>query len=207
VPPIREYDLNLAYPEDNVNGFCAFKSSSFVIEFEEIEAIILHKEICDIENMRHQNAMIVVSLMECGTKLLVEEPSVPHFYHTHTDQILDGITHTETRRAIQTAHSCKMNDISGDPERKMKNYILNFPPGISGKMGFMNPVSGRILVGSMNMSYRNAMDDKGNVITFTMATVTYAVAVDTDDQKIVRKNPAVGNEASNFFARMSSPHF
>jgi hypothetical protein len=36
-----------------------------------------------------------------------------------------------------------------------------------------------------------------------MATITYAIAMDTDDPKVVRKNPAVGSEGLDYFKRMS----
>jgi hypothetical protein len=159
--PLQEFELNLKQPEDNVNGFYAFLASSFVYNHEEIEALVLHKQLFDVEDMRHANCMVVVSLLECGTKLLVEEPAVPHFFHSHVDQMLVGIKqHHEAYRAILTAHVCKMNGILADPERLMRKYILNFPSGVRCKMGYMNPSTGRVLVGSMNTLYRTVVTQK-----------------------------------------------
>ena len=177
-------------------------SSSFIFNDEMIEAVVLHKQLLDVEDMRDQNHKLVVSLLECGTKILVEEPSVPHFYHTHVDEILGGVHHGEARRAIETAHNYKMNAILANPDRRMKKYILNLPNGLRCKMGYMNPTSGRILIGSMNISSQQVPNKKGVLINFSMVTVTYAIVVDTEDQKVVRKNPNVGNEAEDCLSRM-----
>jgi hypothetical protein len=149
--------------------------------------------------------------MECGTKILVEEPSVPHFFHTHVDSILAGVEHGEARRAIETAHLSQMNAIHADPERSMKRYILKLPPGIKCKMGYMNPPPGRTLIGNMNVSEKIVplIQDNGTIenVLFSMPTITYLVVVDKDQQKIVKKNPAIGNEAADYFARRSSKKF
>jgi hypothetical protein len=195
--------LNLSNPEDNVNGFCAFESASFIFEDEMIDAVVLHKQILDVEDLKDKTSRLVVSLLECGTKILVEEPAVPHYYHTHVDQILQGIKHGEARRAIETAHICTMNSIMSNPDRHMKKYILNLPVGLKCKMGYMNPTAGRILVGSMNVASQQILNNKGVFLKFTMATVTYAIAIDTEDQKVVRKNPNVGNEVEDCLSRMS----
>jgi hypothetical protein len=163
---IREYDLNLSSIEDNVNGFSAFLSTSFICNDEMVDAVILHKQLLDVEDMRDKNQKLQVSLMECGTKYLVEEPSVPHFYHTHVDQMLAGIQNGEARRAIQTAHTYKVNAIMATPDRHMKKYVLNLPVGVKCKMGYMNPPNGRVLLGNMNISTQQIPSRKGVVINF-----------------------------------------
>jgi hypothetical protein len=196
--------LNLSQPEDNVNGFYAFVSESFQFRDESISVVILHKEVLDVEDMRYPGQMIVLSLLECGTKILVEEPAVPHFFHTHVNQMLHGIKDQEAHRAIRVSHDHNMNAIMLDPARVVKKYILNLPVGMKCQMGYMNPTTGRVLVGSMNLATQKIVF-KNRLMTFTMSTVTYAIAIDDGDQKVVRKNPHVGNEAADFFARMSPP--
>jgi hypothetical protein len=153
-----------------------------------------------------ENNKIVLRLSDCGTKILVEEPSVPHFFHTHVNGILEGIKDIETRRAIQVAHNYKMNEICDKPEQATQKYILNLPPGKKCKMGFMNPSSGRVLVGSMNVSNQKVTfpGAPGLEFEFTMPTITYAIAIDDGSQKVVTKNPAIGNEGLDYFARMST---
>jgi hypothetical protein len=208
---IREFDINLDLCEDNVNGFYAFKTSSFVYNDEDIEAVFLHKTLVDVEDARDKNLMVALRLLDCGTKILVEEPCVPHYFHTHVEQMLEGIRHPEARRAIEKVHNCTMNDIVDAPDRFLKKYILTLPSGVKCKMGYMNPSSGQVLIGSMNVSeqeYSRGVDAQtGHMLPplhFTMTTITYAIAVDSEkNQKIVRKNPIVGNEADDAFARMS----
>jgi hypothetical protein len=205
---IREFDLNLSEVEDNVNGFYAFLSEQFIFEGEMIGAVILHKVLYDVQDTMDESVRLAVSLLECGTKILVEEPAVPNFFFTHTHQILAGIDHAEARRAIETPHVYKMNAIRQDPQRCSKKYILNLPLGVKCKMGMMNPPPGRTLLGSMNVSDRTIIvPHNGLQCYFTMATMTYAVALDTDDRKVITKNPAVGNEALDYFTRRSNTKF
>jgi hypothetical protein len=204
-PSIREFDLNLTDVEDNVNGFNAFLASEFVHSGDAIEAVVLHRQLHDVGDIINSNHRIAVSLMECGTKILVEEPAVPGFFHTHVDSILSGIDHPETQRAIQTAHLSQMNSILADPDRGMKRYILKLPPGVKCKMGYTNPSSGRGLLGSMNVSEKMVpvVRDMGVIenVVFSMVTITYVIALDKDEHKIVQKNPALGNEAADYFNR------
>jgi hypothetical protein len=201
---IREFDLNLTDVEDNVNGFYAFLSEQFIFDGEMIGAVVLHKLLNDVQDTMDEHVRLIVSLMECGTKILVEEPAVPHFFYTHTHQMLAGIGDAEARRAIEAPHVYKMNKILHDPNRRMKKYILNLPSGIKCKMGYMNPSSGRVLIGSMNVSDRTIVAASGLQCYFTMGTITYAIALDTEDTKVVSKNPKVGNEALDYFTRRSS---
>jgi hypothetical protein len=196
--------LNLSDIEDSSNGFHAFLSESFIYNDESIVAVVLHKQLLDVKDIMDTKQQIVLTLLECGTKILVEEPSVPHYFHTHVNEILAGIEHPEARRAIEVAHVYKMNGIQADPERHMKKYILNLPVGIKCKMGHMNPSTGRVLVGSLNIAEQNYKHEETGLELFsTMATLTYAIAMDTDDPKVVRKNPAVGSEGLDYFKRMS----
>lgn len=202
---IREFDLNLTDVEDNVNGFSGYISPAFEYGNEMIEAVVLHKQVLDIEDIMDHNRKIVLTLLDCGKKVLVEEPAVPHYFHTHSEQMFLGVQNPEVKRAIKTAHVYKMNDILNNPERLMKKYILNLPEGVTCKMGYMNPSNGRILVGSMNVAEKTlptSFTKAKNDMIFTMATITYVVALDADEQKIIRSDPAIGNEAADFFARM-----
>jgi hypothetical protein len=98
-----------------------------------------------------------------------------------------------------------MNRIIQDPKRRIKKYILNLPFGIKCKMGLMNPTSGRVLIGSMNVSDRTIIvPQTGIQCYFTMATMTYAIALHTDDPKVIMKYTAVGNEALDYFKRRST---
>jgi hypothetical protein len=201
---LREFDLNLNDIEDSSNGFHCFLSESFIYNDESIVAVILHKQLLDPKDIMDTKQQLVLTLLECGTKILVEEPSVPHYFHTNVNEILAGVEHTEARRAIETAFVCKLNGILAYPERHMKKYVLNLPVGLKCKMGHMNPTTGRILVGSLNIAEQNINHEETGLEMFsTMATVTYAIALDTDDPKVVRKNPAVGSEGLDYFKRMS----
>ena len=172
-----------------------------------MEALVIHKTIQDLEDLMDPIRKVTVKLMECGTKLLVEEPSVPHYFHTQPDEMFESFENAEICRAIQTAHEYKMTSIRSVTSRHTKTYILNIPDGLKCKMGYTNPMNAcRVLNGTMSWAVKtfpNNMTGAGIDLEFRMVTVTYVIAIETEEQKIIR-NPSGTAEVTKFFKRMST---
>ena len=150
---------------------------------------------------------VTVKLMECGTKLLVEEPSVPHYFHTQPDEIFETFENAEICRAIQTAHEYKMTSIRSVTSRHTKTYILNLPDGLKCKMGYTNPMNARrVLNGTMSCAVKTFPSNTtgaGIHLEFQMVTVTYVITIKTEEQKNIR-NPSGMGEVTKLFKRMST---
>ena len=72
---------------NNVNGFYAFVSPAFEFDSEVMETLVMQKTILGLEDLMDPICKVRVKLMECGTTLLVEEPSLPHYFHTQPNEI------------------------------------------------------------------------------------------------------------------------
>ena len=187
-------------------GLYAYVLSENKHSDELIQAMVIHKTVIDLKDLMG-DSKITATLMECGTKILIEEPNVPNFFSVHTNSIFNNIDHPALQTAMKNNFQTKFNEISISTSRRTRKYILRLPDGMKCKMGYMNPMTNRrVLAGVMSSAHKvfeaantGAADDFHN----SMIMVTYVIAIDSEQQKIIRNAADVGNEVAHFFKRMS----
>ena len=189
---VPEFELNLEKGESNVNGFFAFLSPAFVFEGEQIEVVVLHKQVNDIEDVRNLGNSIVVSLLPDGSGVVVEEPSVPAFMTWKGDELYDGCANQEMANTLRATHAVCMTSIESQQGRQKKKYILNFPDNVVCQMGYMNPSTGRILRGHVSVS-KTEFSGKAGRIDFTHVTIRYMAVIKTEERKLLRSAEATSN--------------
>ena len=163
-PDIPEYNLNLEKGESNVNGIFAYTSPSFVWDDEQVEVLVLIKQVPDITDVRAGSAVpngIAMSLLPDGSGVLVEEPAIPHFMAEKYDGLYDGFQNVEIEYVMHTAHAVCMTAIKQSPARLKKKYILKFPDNVRCQMGYMNPSNGRLLRGNVKVTKSMIGSNKG----------------------------------------------
>jgi hypothetical protein len=75
---LPSYDLNWSRPEQNANGFVVYHLKAFEFENKVINAIVLTKQISDMNDVKSEDR-ITMRLLPCGTKHLVSEPAVSQY--------------------------------------------------------------------------------------------------------------------------------
>ena len=189
--PVPEFELNLEKGENNVNGFFAFLSPAFVFDGEQIEVVVLHKQVNDIEDVRNPSNSIVVSLLPDGSGVVVEEPSVPSFMTWNGDELYDGCANEEMANTLRATHAVCMTSIESQGRQK-KKYILNFPDNVVCQMGYMNPSTGRILRGHVAVSNTDFSSKNGR-LKFTHVTIRYMAVIKSEERKLLRSAEATSN--------------
>ena len=189
---VPEFDLNLEKRENNVNGFFAFVSPSFVFDDEQIEVVVLQKQVNDIEDVRNPSNSIVVSLLPDGSVVVVEEPSVPTFMTFKGHELYNGCASEEMANALRTTHGVCMTSIQTQNRQKTK-YVLNFPDKIICQMGYMNPATGRTLRGHVAVSKSEYSGGKTSGIAFTHVTIRYMAVIKSEERKLLRSAEATSN--------------
>jgi hypothetical protein len=201
---IREYDLNLSDPEDNPNGFTAYLLPQFQYENEYIEAIVLNKVVSDMEDMIGADK-VSVSLLECGTKLFVQEPAVSRFMVTNYPESFSGFADSlQLHESILNTHEMLLHDILSDESRRTKKYILNLPAGYRCKMGYMNPLNGERLKGVLHYATTTLGTEVTgfpNDLECLHPSVTWIAVLDKEP-KFIRRHAGVDAEFANLFQRM-----
>ena len=146
---LPSYDLHLG--EENVNGTFAFLSSPFVFGDEQIDAIVLVKQVSDFADVRSETNPIVVSLLPDGSGVLVQEPSLPSFLKNEVHKFYEDCD-PEMSVAFRTSHIVSATALTNDPSKQKKKYTLRFPTGMTGKMGYMNQDKGLELTGHVQLT-------------------------------------------------------
>ena len=200
---IPEYDLNLQNGEDNVNGIFAFVSPSFVFGNEQVEVVVLHKQVHDIKDVRDATNPVTMSLLPDGTGILVEEPALPNFMASQIDALYDGCESIDMENALQTNHAVCVTAIKQNSIRQKKKYILKFPGNLSCKMGYMNATSGHTLRGHVQVS-KSVIKNKGGIaIPFTHVTIRFMAVVNTSQQKLLKEEDDSTSNIEDLLAGMS----
>ena len=186
-------------------GIFAYLSSEFEHTDELIQAVVIHKTVVDLKDLMGSEKL-TATLMDCGTKILFEEPVFPNFFLGHTDDIFDSITHPALKMTMKNNFQTKANEILSSKVRGVRKFILNLPDGLKCKMGYMNAQNNRrILSGVMSSAqdvFSAAVTGAAQDFHNSTLVVTYVIAVDSE-QKIIRNVVDVGNEVETFFKRMS----
>ena len=93
-----------------VMGIFAYISSEIEYTDELIEALVIHKTLVDMKDLMG-TSKITASLLECGTRILIEEPAVPNFFASHTNDIFANFDHPALKTAMQNKFQTKINEI------------------------------------------------------------------------------------------------
>ena len=200
---IPEYDLNLVNGEDNVNGIFAFLSPSFVFGNEQVEVVVLHKQVHDINDVRDASNPLVMSLLPDGSGILVEEPALPHFMASQIDNLYDGCDSNEMESALQTNHAVCVTAMKQNPARHKKKYVLKFPSNLTCKMGYMNATTGHTLRGNIQVSKSSIKNKNGGSIPFTHVTIRFMAVVKTTQRKLLREEDDTTSNIEDLLAGMS----
>ena len=195
--------MNLKNGEDNVNGIFAFLSPSFVFGNEQVEVVVLHKQVHDINDVRDGNNPITMSLLPDGSGILVEEPALPLFMATQVEFIYDGCASIEMENALQTNHAVCVTAMKQNPIRQKKKYILKFPANLSCQMGYMNSTTGHTLCGHVQVSKSNIKSKAGTSISFTHVTMRFMAVVKTSQRKLLKQEDDTTSNIEDLLAGMS----
>lgn len=187
--------LNLEQGESNANGVFAFKTASFVWEEEQVEAVVLIKQVSDIADARAPNKY-TMSLLEDGTGVLVEEPSVPNFFIKQFDGLYEGYTKEHSMFAMHTTHAVCMTALLAAPERQTRKYIMKFPNGIKWKKGYMNTVNGNSLRGDVKLTKTSVKNGAYSMIEFSHFTIRFTAIVKPKERKFIRPEDSSSNVES-----------
>jgi hypothetical protein len=152
---IREYEINLSEAEDNPNGFTIYLLPTFQFENKYVEAIVLTKIAPNLEDMIGPDK-ISVPLLECGTKFLVQEPSVSRVMTTNYSEAFNGFApNVHLHENVLSMHVMLLSQIDEIETRCTKRYFLKLLSGYKCKMGYLNPASGERLSGVLHYSTTN----------------------------------------------------
>jgi hypothetical protein len=214
---IMEFDLNLKMGERNVNNIFAYRCPQFKFQngmaIEHIDAIVMHKVVCDLSdlygNPHTGNNKLIASLLEDGSGVLFEEPSLPFFLIDSIDGLYgpNVFKNVEMTTAVKDAHHYTTTAIVQKVNRRTKKYIVRFPEDIHCKMGYMNQLSqGQKLTPFFNMKktavpkeVTGASADT-EVINFL---ATYVIAIETEERRVLNVAEDGNNEIKELFSRMS----
>ena len=95
------------------------------------------------------------------------------------------------------------NDLK-DPFKNTKKYILRFPSGMIGKMGYMNQDKGLELTGHVYID-RSSMDKRDKMkLKFSHVTARYIIVLSTEEPKMLKSKPKKFNNVDDLLEGMSS---
>ena len=198
---LPSYDLSLG--EENVNGTFAFLSSPFVFGDEQIEAIVLLKQVSDFADVRSETNPIVVSLLPDGSGVLVQEPSLPSFLKNDAYKFYEDL-YSEMSLAFRTSHIVSATALSNDPVKQTKKYILRFPTGMTGKMGYMNQEKGLEVTGHVQITNSSVQAKNKKKIQFSHVTIRFIIALNTEEPKLLKSKPKIFNNVEDLLEDMST---
>ena len=202
---IPEFELDLSNSEKNgVFGFFGFVSPSFVHGDEQVEAVVLIKQISDIHDARDPSNAITMRLLPDGTGVYVEETSMPFFMTSQIKQLYAGSCEsTEMATAFETNHTIIVNAMRKNQSRMKNKYVLKFSRNIVCKMGILNPKSGN-LRGNVHVTRSIVTNKNGGQIPFTHVSVRFQIVICTPERKLLKDNDANGtNNIEDLLAGMS----
>lgn len=187
--------------EQNVNGFFAY----VVPQFKYIsggntlmmEAIVLHKPVSDINDVISRQVKVSATLLEGGTAIEIQEPSLPWFLTEETEEIYQDMfddDQTWMTEAIKDAHRVNVNTIQGSELRKKKIYTFILPEGYRGATGFMNSggqntspkglkLTPFLYSGSEVLSGEETGTDEE--MTFTKCMVSFVIPLESYERRVV----------------------
>ena len=201
-----EVNLNLTHGEKNhIFGIQAFISAPFVYGDEEVEVVLIQKQVNDIEDVRDaSNHPITMTLSEDGGSITVVEPSLPTFMLS-PDSGLDLYEDCdeEMAKALLTKHLIQVAAIKNSPSRKTNKYRLKLPPNIKCKMGYMNETNGNDLHGHVTVLKHEVKNKKGKKILFTNVTIRFMAVIQTSTPKLIKVKEARMNDIEDLLAGMS----
>jgi hypothetical protein len=210
---IPEFELNLDNGEQNVNGIFAYRSPQF--EFvngtvnESIEAVVVHKQICDIYDLlgSSKTSKISASLLADGSGILIEEPSLPLFMIDKIDNLYaNTFKDEELTKALKQAHSYTATAVVQSVDRRTKKYILRFPDEIRCILGYMNPSNGQKLMPFYNVTtevLKTETTGSANNFEFTQVLATFVAAIENAERRVLKINNDDNSEIRDLFNRMS----
>jgi hypothetical protein len=153
----------------------------FQYDNEYIEAIALTKYIPDMVDLLG----ISVSLLECGTRFLVQEPSISRFMSTNYAECIAGFAdNVYVHETLVNMHEMLLATLLvEDNTRRTKRYILKLPAGIKCKMGYNNPINRQQLSGNLNYATTTlgtALTNLSADIECIHPSITFLVVMDKE---------------------------
>ena len=202
---IPEFDLDLSNGETNgVFGIFAFVSPSFVHGDEQLEAVVIHKQISDVHDARDASNAITMRLLPDGTGVYVEETSMPFFMASQIKQLYaGGCESSEMATAFETNHTICVNAMKKNQNCAKNKYVLKFSDDIVCKMGILNPETGN-LRGNVHVTRSIVTNKNGAQIPFTHVSIRFQIVVSTPERKLLKDNDANStNNIEDLLAGMS----
>ena len=198
---VLEVKLNLTNGEkNNIFGIHAFISAPFIYGDEEVEVVVIQKQVNDIDDVRDTaNHPITMTLLEDGSGIDVVEPSMPSFMLAPNGGLdLYEDCKEEMAKALLTKHMIQVAGIKNTPSRKTNKYRLKFPPNIRCKMGYMNEMNGNDLHGHVTVVKKDIKNKRGKSIVFTNVTIRFMAVIQTSAPKLIKVKEARINDIETF---------
>jgi hypothetical protein len=200
---IPEYQLNLNKPKQNVNRIFAYVTPQFVFEEECIEALVIQMHLNDVRDAAGSDK-ISASLLNDGSGVLIEEPSVYAFQFSEIKDLYNGFKSSAMCAAMQNAHTYTTAAIKQNSTRRKKSYILRFPDELRCKMGYMNQSNGQKLQMVLNVVHtvmKASETGRAKDASFSHGIVTCSIAIATSEPRVLRLD-SDSKEVNELFSRM-----
>ena len=106
-------------------GIFAIVSPSFVHANEQVEAVVIHKQVADVYDVRDPNALITMRLLPDGTGVFVEEMSMPYFLKTQVAALYNGTCdeNADMAKAFADNHTICVNALRKNPSRIYQEQV------------------------------------------------------------------------------------
>jgi hypothetical protein len=144
--------------------------------------------------------------MNMSKPFLVQEPAISRFMNSNYPESFAGYDHLLlVQETLINMHESLLANIAEDDSRRTKKYILNLPAGVRCKMGYMNPLNGERLTGTLNFATTILGRELTNLdhdLECVHPTVTFLAVLDKEP-RFIRRHAAVDNEFANMFNRIS----
>lgn len=196
--PVPVFQLNLKFPEQNVNGLFAYLTQ---FKYKDggstmiMDAIIIHKPWPDVTDLVSRGLTISATLMEGGSQIEIVEPSLPYFMTEEVHKLYEGLFDEDQplmTASIQDSHKYTVLAIKGRETRKKKTYILNLPNGLKGAPGYMNQgassgngvkLTPSLYSGSETLTPEETGADAD--MTFTHHMTSFIIPLETNERRVV----------------------
>lgn len=126
--------LNLRNPEEGHNGWMAFRAPNVEIKNSLVDMVVLVKFFYDFQDLKFGGLKITLS--DQGNAINVEEQSVPTFFGSHWENVLEPFR-TYYKGALKGLYKslryefeATLQAINDDSDRHTKRYTLMLPDGI-----------------------------------------------------------------------------
>lgn len=125
------HELNLDYPEQNVDGMMVFRDNNIDIGEELFDILTIFKPLKDPRDYKLTKLVLGAD----GESLTLTEPSVPSYFVDTVDQIHAQETQDEEEyKGTRKQHRVLATLLKNDDKRKLKSTVFVLPYGIKLKL-------------------------------------------------------------------------